>query len=366
MLSLFIIKVHVYAQAWSTSCAPRCPRYAFLYVGFSYNPAVFFTDVMWIQDTTGAGPTLNVTVPAISSGVAVWAHAGRGDMLNSSTVVDSFFYRNIGLRLCEGEEDTAAQLVARPRGDVVMLAESRPLPGCAENGVFSPAGPRCFGGDCSPVSYVCDDIGRVVGNYNTATDGSLCVGGVVSSWPSATCPNNKCYHSNAAYEAGQAWACLASTTATATATASSTASLTRAATKTATSTSTTSSSYAPASAAAPVFSVLGGRFTSPSLVSLTLRSSTPGAFIYASVYGNPSLHYLDFFWIEDATGVSGPTLTLQVPYIGGGASICAIAGRGGLANSSQVCETYSYTNNTWCSGTLGGCSSPAGVHLIVI
>jgi len=78
---------------------------------------------------------------------------------------------------------------------------------------------------------------------------------------------------------------------------------------------------------------------------------SPGAFIYASVSGNPSLHYVDFMWIEDATGVSGPTLTLQVPYIGGGASICAIAGRGGLANSSQVCETNSYTNATWCSGT---------------
>ena len=282
MLSLFIIKVHVYAQAWSTSCAPRCPRYAFLYVGFSYNPAVFFTDVMWIQDTTGAGPTLNVTVPAISSGVAVWAHAGRGDMLNSSTVVDSFFYRNIGLRLCEGEEDTAAQLVARPRGDVVMLAESRPLPGCAENGVFSPAGPRCFGGDCSPVSYVCDDIGRVVGNYNTATDGSLCVGGVVSSWPSATCPNNKCYHSNAAYEAGQAWSCLASTTATATASAtcsrtrSSTSAATKSSTTTATASSTASSTVSSLPAAAdPTFSNPGGVVTDGSPVTMTVHSTTP-------------------------------------------------------------------------------------------
>ena len=221
----------------------------------------------------------------------------------------------------------------------------------AASGVNFPAGPQCFTGACSSMYYMCDGAGQQLTGILPTPDGSLCVGGQLSSnWPASTCPNNRCYRTNAAYEAGQAWACLASTTATATATASSTASLTRAATKTATSTSTTSSSYAPASAAAPVFSVLGGRFTSPSLVSLTLRSSTPGAFIYASVYGNPSLHYLDFFWIEDATGVSGPTLTLQVPYIGGGASICAIAGRGGLANSSQVCETYSYTNNTWCSG----------------
>lgn len=124
-------------------------------------------------------------------------------------------------------------------------------------------------------------------------------------------------------------------------------------------TATATSSSASETAAAPTFSVLGGTFASPTLLSLTVRSATPGAFLYVSVSGNPSIHYVDFMWIEDAAGVVGPSLTLTVPYIGGGASVCAVAGRGGLANSSawnQNCQTYSYTQLNWCSGenSLGG------------
>ena len=61
------------------------------------------------------------------------------------------------------------------------------------------------------MSHSCDGAGNVVGYNNTATGGSLCVSGVVSSRPY---PNNRCYRSNAAYKAGQVWAPFASTTAT--------------------------------------------------------------------------------------------------------------------------------------------------------
>ena len=225
-----------------------------------------------------------------------------------------------------------------------------------------PAGTRCFGGNCSPVRYYCDGVtdnptnlappGPSSSLYATYDD-SLCVGGVVSStWPASTCPNNRCYRTNAAWEAGQAGACALSTTATATATASSTASLTRAATKTAT--ATASASIAAPAVAAPVFSLPNTPYLDGP-TALTISSSTPGAFLYVSFAFNPNYHFQDALWIEDSVGLRGPSLTLTVPFFGGGILIRAHAGRGDLGNSSEVNVAYyfsfaSYSNYSSCSG----------------
>lgn len=69
------------------------------------------------------------------------------------------------------------------------------------------------------MTFSCDGRGGLVpGSLTQVTNGSVCVNGVFSSAvPASTCPNNRCYRTNAAYEAGQAWACQGSATATMTA-----------------------------------------------------------------------------------------------------------------------------------------------------
>lgn len=146
-------------------------------------------------------------------------------------------------------------------------------------------------------------------------------------------------------------------TSSATKTASRTASRTASSTNTATAIPSPSPSSATCDVVVPSFSIPGGAFFgSVGDFPLTISSPTPGAFLYVTYSYNPAVFFTDVTWIEDAGGVSGPSLSLTVPYNGGGIGISAKAGRGGC-NSSVTSEAFYMFNSL-----VGSCKSESGAE----